>query len=143
MRLYRGLTKPHRSEKVPQFPDGTNFTDCPFTALLYAQNPRGELLVIDLPDDQERRAQPALWHDNGGPERFIVYGAFDQFLVARLPAKELRKIVGRKGGITAHREYRSYQVSSRIDDALKSAIQLPILTLERPAPDFGWLERFA
>jgi hypothetical protein len=132
MRLYRGLTKPHRPEKVPQFPDGTNFTDCAFTALLYARDPRGELLVIDLPDD-DRRTHKALWFDDG-PERYFVYGPFDRFFVARIPAKELRKIAGRKGGISAHREYRSYQLSSRIDEALKDAVQLPILTLKRPAP---------
>lgn len=50
MRLYRGLKEPYRPEKVTPSPGqpvvGTDFTDCPRTALRYAEGRRGVVLVV-------------------------------------------------------------------------------------------------
>ncbi len=61
MRLYRGLKQPYKPEKcaarisAPAQLQGTNFTNCPYRALLYAHSPRGVVLVLDVgPDDPVR-----------------------------------------------------------------------------------------
>lgn len=54
MRLYRGLKKPYRPELVGAGKGsifGTDFADCPFTALQYAAGSRGAVIVVDVPDD--------------------------------------------------------------------------------------------
>lgn len=60
-RLYRGLSRKHRPDQETEPLQGTNFTDCPYSALLYARGPRGVLLVVDLPEDGSVRVQEALW----------------------------------------------------------------------------------
>ena len=35
---------------------GTNFADCPFVALQFAAGSRGIVLVVEVPDDDNRRS---------------------------------------------------------------------------------------
>jgi hypothetical protein len=100
MRLYRGIKEPFRAEKVASGLNGTDFTDCPWTALRYANARRGELLVVDLPEEKNGvRLHEALWAYQGA-RRFQILGKFDQYISAALPAKELRKVVRAKGIVT-------------------------------------------
>jgi hypothetical protein len=68
MRLYRGLKEPYRPEKVVSAPgqwaNGTDFTDCPLTALRYAQGRHGVVLVLDAPED-ELKFTEAVARDDG------------------------------------------------------------------------------
>lgn len=95
MRLYRGLKNPYRPELVgtSRLTSGTDFTDCPATALLYAQSSRGVLLVVDIDPDDEGPAPPRLtkelWLDRES-SRFMVWGRFDDRIIAVFPAKDLR-----------------------------------------------------
>lgn len=41
MRLYRDLKEPCRSDLRPDQLEGVDFTDCPYTAMLYAVGRRG------------------------------------------------------------------------------------------------------
>lgn len=98
MRLYRGLSKPYLPEKVlkpGESMTGTDFTDCPFTALQYAQGARGVLLVIDI-DADSPKVREELWL--GVPaRRFMVWGGFDKLIAGAVQAKELRALVRKKG----------------------------------------------
>jgi hypothetical protein len=77
-----------------------DFTDCPWTALQYATGRRGVLLVVDLPADARERVSEELWF-NGHAARLMLWGRFDKYIVARIPAKELRAHVRKKGVVTA------------------------------------------
>jgi hypothetical protein len=108
-RLYRGLKEPYRPDwTVPTREGrlgGTDFTDCPATALRYAQGRRGVVLVLEIPPDAPRFTEE-LWLA-GRAKRFIAWGNFDEFLVATLPAKELRALVRVKGVAGESDEYKS------------------------------------
>jgi hypothetical protein len=95
LRLYRGLTRPYDPARV-RGAAGTDFTDCPFTALRYAAGSKGVVLVLEAPLGP-RRVTEELWLDSGA-RRYMVWGAFDDLLLAELPAKELR---ARVGGVVA------------------------------------------
>ena len=100
-RLYRGLSRAYRLgpfDKV-QAMQGTNFTDCPMAALTYARGRNGVLLVVDLPEDTDVHRSEAMWFSDGpGPKRIMLWGApFDPYIVAEIPAKELRAEVRKKG----------------------------------------------
>ena len=100
VRLYRGLTRPYDPCRVqPSRMSGTDFTDCPFTALRYAASPRGVVLVLDVPPGWPRVSEE-LWLVSG-PKRFMIWGAFGDFILAELAAKELRAHVRRKGVVAA------------------------------------------
>jgi hypothetical protein len=117
LRLYRGLTRPYDRARVqPARNGGTDFTDCPFTALRYAVGPRGVVLVLDVPAGH-RRVSEELWMVSSA-KRFMVWGAFDEFLVAELPAKELRAHVRRKGVVAAADEYKATVLRRAITDRL-------------------------
>jgi len=78
VRLYRGLKNRYRPERVDtgRF-SGTDFTDCPAIALLYAQSPRGVVLVADLDDDEATTPHQicaASWPEREA-QRFILWGA--------------------------------------------------------------------
>ncbi len=108
MRLYRGLKEPYRPESVPapgRRLSGTDFTDCPQMALRYAPGRRGVVLVVEVPSDTPRFTEE-LWLA-GRAKRFIAWGKFDEFLVAALPAKELRALVRVKGVAAESDEYKS------------------------------------
>ena len=68
-------------------------------ALTYARGRNGVLLVVDVPGEAEIRMSEALWFSDGpGPKRIMLWGApFDPYIVAEIPAKELRAEVRKKG----------------------------------------------
>lgn len=106
MRMYRGLKEPYdptRGTKDRLF--STDFTDCAYTALRYAVGRRGALLVLDVPDGAARVSEE-LWI---GPKakRLMFWGRFDDFIIAELPAKELRTEMRRKGIVTLSDEDKS------------------------------------
>jgi len=106
LRLYRGLTRPYAPGHVqPARVGGIDFTDCPFTALRYAASPRGVVLVLDVPPGHQR-VREELWMVSSA-KRFMFWGAFEEFLVAELPAKELRAHVRCKGVVAASDEYKA------------------------------------
>jgi hypothetical protein len=132
MRLYRGLKEPYRPEKVG-LNQGTlattDFTDCPYTALRYAQGRRAVVLVLDV-TSETRRVTEELWP--GAPaRRFMVWGRFDEFLVAALPAKELRAHVRVKGVVAASDQFKA-RVLAR---AIAERVGQP--TAGSPADDMG------
>jgi hypothetical protein len=94
MRLYRGLKTPYRPERVvpSRFAGGTDFTDCPAVALRYAQGSRGVVLVVDIDHDKHFPAAKLTQEFWFVPEakRFMLWGRFNQFLTAVIPAKDLR-----------------------------------------------------
>jgi hypothetical protein len=102
MRLYRGLKQPYKPEKCaarmssPAQLQRTDFTDCPYRALVYAHSPRGVVLVPEVGPDDPVRVSEELWL---GPKakRLMVWGVFYKYIRAVVPAKELRKEVRRKG----------------------------------------------
>ena len=98
LRLYRGLTRSYAAARV-QRASGTDFTDCPFTALRYAASPKGVVLVLDAPRGSPR-VREELWLDTSA-KRFMIWGAFDDFILAELPAKDLRAHVRCKGVVAA------------------------------------------
>jgi hypothetical protein len=62
MRLYRGLKGPYRASDVPADRlHGTDFTDCPYTALAYAASRCGVVLVLDVPDYAESSVTEETW----------------------------------------------------------------------------------
>lgn len=69
---------------------GTDFTDCPRTALRYAEGRRGVVLILDAPPDTLKFTKE-LWLGVQGASRFMAWGKFDQFITAILPAKDLRR----------------------------------------------------
>jgi len=75
MRLYRGLKDKYQPERRPEGLDGVDFTDCPYVALLYASGRRGQVLVLDVPDDQPSvRVGEELWL-RAGPRRLMIWGS--------------------------------------------------------------------
>ena len=78
-----------------------NFTDCPCTAALYTVGRRGQVpgqvLVLEIPDEVvEVRVRKQFWL-NDKAENLMVWGRFDDYIMAILPAKELRARVRTKG----------------------------------------------
>jgi hypothetical protein len=125
MRLYRGLKNPYRPDLVvtSRLASGTDFTDCPATALLYAQSARGVLLVADI-DTNERtslraRVTKALWLD-AASERFMLWGRFDDRITAIFSAKDLRTRLRRERLRNAAHTAKSYALRAIIDDELRS-----------------------
>ena len=119
-RLYRGLKEPYEASRVSaDRPSGTDFTDCPYMALGYASGRRGVLLVLDVPVGY-RRLSEELWLIVKA-KRFMIWGAFDDFIVAEIPAKELRAEVRRKGMAAADDRDKSMILRRRIADCIKPA----------------------
>jgi hypothetical protein len=125
MRLYRGLKNPYRPELVvtSRLASGTDFTDCPATALLYAQSSRGALLVVDI-DVNERtslraRVTKELWL-GAESERFMLWGRFDDRITAIFSAKDLRTRLRQERLRNAAHAAKSYALRAIIDDELRS-----------------------
>jgi len=104
MRLCRGLTKQYRPDYVGKGSEGrwcgTDFSDCPYAALGFAQGTRGVVLLLDVPREAfaSHRVTEELWGFNkSDPKRWMVWGRFGRWLVAEIPAKELRAQVRKKG----------------------------------------------
>jgi hypothetical protein len=104
LRLYRGLTRAYDRARV-QRATGTDFTDCPFTALRYATGVKGVVLVVDVTLGRPRVSEE-LWLVSSS-KRFMIWDAFDEFILAELPAKELRAQVRRKGLAAASDDYKA------------------------------------
>lgn len=124
MRLYRGMKKAYDPSKVStsKFADGTDFTDCPATALRYAQGSRGVVLVLDVPDEAMEPGggvTEELWTMTGhGPKRFMVWGRFDEWLVATYEAKDLRTRLRQRGLRNASDEHKSLTLRRLVGDDL-------------------------
>lgn len=119
MRLYRGLTRPYRSDRVikaGQPITGTNFTDCPFTALRYAQGASGVVLVLDIDPDSPKVSEE-LWLGMA-TRRFIVWGSIDRFMVGTALAKDLRALVRKKGVVTYDDSAKARILRRAIDEKL-------------------------
>lgn len=100
MRLYRGLKGPYRPaevrSRVEEARNGTDFTDCPFTALSYAAGRKGVVLVLDVPDEVGFSVTEETWFVDSA-KRLMVWGTFDRWLAAAIPAKDLRAEVRKRG----------------------------------------------
>lgn len=127
MRLYRGLRERYRPELIVPTPGttpvGTDFTDCPLTALRYANAPRGVVLVLDVPTEviDGRKFTEELWLGMGRAKRFMAWGRFDEFITAVLAAKELRALVRVKGVASLGDEYKAALLRRTIKDRLDEA----------------------
>lgn len=98
MRLARGLTRQYKPLKLGlrelKVDAASSFTDCPYIALELARGAKGVVLVIDGPPQSEELVHEAICLRTNA-KRFIVDGSFDDFVVATLPAKDLRAEVKR------------------------------------------------
>lgn len=130
MRLYRGLKETYKPEQRPDDLLGVNFTDSLYIATLYASGRRGQILVLDLPDEMaEKQVRKELWLDDRA-ERLIVWGKFDDHLVGIIPAQELRKIVRSQGMAAMSDRDRAMILQAVIDKVLSKAEKLPIRTID-------------
>lgn len=99
LRIYRGLKEPYDATRVSTDRlSCSNFTDSAFWALQYASTRRGVVLVVDAPVESARVSEE-LWLERSA-KRYGVWGRFDEYIVAQIPAKELRAEVRRKGIVT-------------------------------------------
>lgn len=121
-RLYRGLTRPYRPGQVDneKLFRGMDFTDCPMAALLYARGRNGALLVVDIPADARIRVSEAMWSlDGSGPKRYLLWGgSFDPYVVAQIPAKELRTQIRKKGTRTLPEAAKSRILTSYLEQRI-------------------------
>ncbi|MBI2950280.1 MAG: hypothetical protein HYY23_21825 [Verrucomicrobia bacterium] len=128
VRLYRGLSKQFNPNEVGERQQsgmtGTNFTDCPYAALLYARGTKGTVLVLDVTPEELARARPRgirvtkeLWSlDGSGPRRYMIWGRFEGILTAGIPATKLRAEIRRKGVRAQPGEVKSRILKRFIED---------------------------
>lgn len=127
MKLYRGLTKAYRPELVNPDGHGTDFTDCPFTALTFARGATGQVIVLDIDEGQTLiKFTREFWGEKKAT-RYIVWNNFDIGISQIVPAKILRKAILAKGMRT-------------LCDADKSLILTKVISVQTkklsPAPHF-------
>jgi len=84
------------------------------------------VIVLDVPPDTIRFTEE-LWLGMTA-KRFKAWGTFDQFIIAALPAKELRAFVRVKGVASASDEYKALVLKRKITDLIDDA------RTYRPAP---------
>ncbi len=121
LRLYRGLTRAYDPERVAGGrSSSTNFTDCPYTATAYAPGRNGVVLVLDVPRDAACVSEE-LWLVAGSAKRFVIWGRFDAFVIATIPAKELRAEVRRAGVVTLPDDDKGMLLRARVDARLREA----------------------
>jgi hypothetical protein len=122
MLLYRGLKNRYRPELVDDsWNAGTDFTDCPGAALLYAQTSRGVLIVVDIDYDDNavpQRVREASWPEREA-KRFIIRRRFDDDIVAVFLAKELRTRLRREGYRNASFTTKARVLRVVLDDELR------------------------
>jgi hypothetical protein len=136
MRLYRGLKNPYRPDLVtPAGHSGTDFTDCPAVALCYAQGARGVVLAVDIDLDEFGPAKVTQEHWlRRDAKRFMIWGRFDQFITAVIPAKNLRTRLRRQGLRNAPDDDKAYLLRAFIAQELNDQRSL----LKRaPRSDIG------
>lgn len=118
MRLYRGLKQPYDADRVDHGRlSGTDFSDCPYTALLYATGRQGVVLVLEVPEDSARLSEELWIGQEARP--FMLWGSFNEHVVAEIPAKELRAEVRRKGIVTADDKYKGQVLKAYIHERLR------------------------
>lgn len=112
VRLYRGLTETYDPDRPPRDQSGTDFTDCPLAALSYAKGSKGVVLVIGV-DTSDKRVHEGLWV---GPKikRYLVR-KYQDFVVAVIPAKELRAQIRRKGVASTTDDYKAEVLRAYIE----------------------------
>jgi hypothetical protein len=113
VRLYRGLKEPYDPDRPSRDPmSGADFTDCPLTALSYAGGAKGVVLVVDV-DTAGKHVSEGLWV---GPkvQRYLVR-QYQDFVVAVIPAKELRAQVRRKGVASTTDDYKAEVLRAYIE----------------------------
>jgi hypothetical protein len=135
-RLYRGIKEKYRPDKI-NFKDGTDFTDCPFRATLYARGRSGCLIIVDVPTDQFKLlfSEQCYEHEKDAPKRYMTFKKFDSFIVGIIPITEVRarlreEIRGQRGLLC---DYDKDQALKRIiDRAIKKSLSedsLPVYSL--------------
>jgi len=73
-------------------------------------------------EDGRRRVTQELWGLNDdGPKRFMVWGRFDDFIIAQIPAKEMRKHVRARGVVAADDDYKAIVLRRAIEDWISAA----------------------
>jgi hypothetical protein len=108
-------------------------------ATLYATGRRGQILVLDIPDEEaEMRVSKEFWFDRRA-KRLMIWRKFDDYIVGIIPARELRKIVRAKGMAAMSETDRSDVLKGAIDKALRGAAALPITTLDAHRDEFASL----
>jgi hypothetical protein len=94
--LFRGLEVPFDPSRIrsPERIGGTDFTDCPFQAPQCANARRGVVLVLIAP--AKASISEELWL-GAKARRLMFCGDFAPYVIAAIPAKDLRAQVRRKG----------------------------------------------
>lgn len=122
LRLYRGLKTAYRPEKVlstsDPYPAGTDFTDCPYTALRYASTPRGVVIVLEVPPTATGKVSEELW-PNDEARRLMVWGRFDAFIARVIPAKELRAQLRKRGIAGLDHRSKAIVLADYVDEVLR------------------------
>jgi hypothetical protein len=141
MRLYRGLKGPYRPDEVRSRVkgkgNGTDFTDCPFTALSYAGGRKGVVLVLDVPDDVGPSVTEETWFVDAA-KRLMVWGTFDRWLAAAIPVPRQNRI-RRAGGDDDRRQPARNRAES--DRAPHARHRPPVPVVAGLAPRRIWLWR--
>lgn len=137
LRLYRGIKEKYKTEKVNINNHGTDFTDCPFRATLYAKARNGYLLVVDAPIGQRPLlvTEEQYLREEGGPKRFMLWSKFDSYLVAIIPAKEIRARLREEGCGRLCDADKGQTLKNIIGRAIEKSVAddaLPVITLKDP-----------
>lgn len=136
LRLYRGINEKYKSAKV-NATNGTNFTDCPFRATLFAGGRNGYLLVVDAPTGQRPSVvtEELYLSGEGGPKRFMIWKKFDSYLLAIIPAKEIRARLREEGCGRLCDADKGQTLKNIIGRAIEKSVvddTLPVFTLKDP-----------
>lgn len=118
VRLYRGLKERFQAAAVPTGVNGSDFTDCPWTALTYAQGRKGVLLVVDVPAEGGPKVTEELWMVKG-PKRLMVWGRYADFVTAEITGKSLRTYIKSARLSTASHDSKGRSLVSYIDRLLQ------------------------
>lgn len=120
-RLYRGLKGPYDPGRaIVAGVSGVDFTDCPLTALLYADGRRGVVLVVDVEPDAACVTEE-LWLGQEA-RRFMFWGrSFEALVTAQFPARELRAQIRRRGIVTASPPEKAAVLRRYLADRLRAS----------------------
>ncbi len=97
MLLYRGISKKYKPSLVNLDKNGTDFTECPLVALLYARGTNGYVIVLNYEEEQRKIKVTREYWGEQKASRFIVWNKFDDCILKIIPAKVLRKTIRAKG----------------------------------------------
>jgi hypothetical protein len=115
--LFRGLKEPFDPSRIrsPDRIGGTDFTDCPFQALQYANARRGVVLVLNA--SAKASISEELWL-GAKARRLMFWGDFAPYVVAAIPAKDLRAQVRRKGIASASDQEKAWVLKRYVESVL-------------------------